>query len=342
MSQENSFAQLLDQASETGLDQHEAYSAMQAILSGNVPQLQIAAYLASLKTRGETVAELTGSVQAMRDHMQPAHLDGEFIDCCGTGGDHSGSLNISTAAAFVAAGAGCKIAKHGNRAATSKSGSSQMLEALGLHLDLSDTQLRQLARETGFCFLFAPNHHPAMRFAAPVRQELGKSYRTLFNLLGPMSNPASVRRQIIGVFDPYWAKPMAQVLQALGSDRVWLVHSAGMDELSCAAVNEIVKLENGAITSDRLNAAELGLPQHSVDALRGGEPAENAKALLALLQGKHDAYRDTVLLNAAAIIYLAGLATDLPQALEKARHSIDNDDAYQKFQQVRDFTQSCI
>jgi anthranilate phosphoribosyltransferase len=299
----------------------DAEAAFATIMDGDATQAQIAALLACLHLRGETLAELTGATRAMRARMTSVQAPPGAIDVCGTGGDGFGTLNVSTAVAFVVAGCGVVVAKHGNRALTSRAGGSDVLAALGVNMDLPPGLLAAQLRTRGIAFLFAPRHHPALRHAAPARAEIG--FRTIFNLLGPLSNPAGVTRQLTGVYDPAWAAPMAETLGALGATHVWLAHGQGLDELSLAGETSICEWRDGTLRRFTVTPEQAGLPRAPVEAIRGGDAAENAVALRALLEGAPGAYRDTVLLNAAAALIVAGRAHDLRDGVEMAAHSLD-------------------
>ncbi|GBR42374.1 anthranilate phosphoribosyltransferase [Gluconobacter roseus NBRC 3990] len=296
-------------ASGQPLDSHETEGAFHAIMAGEVDPVHLSAFLTALKLRGETFAELTGAVQAVRHHMTvlPDVPEGT-IDVCGTGGDGLKTLNVSTAVAFVLAGLGVPVAKHGNRALSSATGATDVLEVLGIPpTDDLELQGRRL-REDKLVFLAAPQHHPAMRHAAPVRKALG--FRTLFNLLGPLCNPAQVRHQLIGVFDGRWCEPVARALGALGSLSVWVVHGSteegGSDELTLAGPSQVSAWQNDALFSFGIEPEMAGFQAAPISAIRGGDARTNASALISLLDGAGGAYRDTVLLNAAAALHVAG------------------------------------
>jgi len=257
----------------------------------------------------------------MRARMQSIAAPEGAIDVCGTGGDGFGTLNVSTAVAFVVAGCGVPVAKHGNRAISSSSGAHDVLQELGVAVDIPIGRLAQRLAADGIVFLFAPRHHPASRHAARVRADLG--YRTIFNLLGPMANPAGVKRQFTGVYSPAWTEPMAETLGALGTEHAWLVHGQGMDELTLAGVNHIAVLRDGVVREMTLHADEVGLTPAPLAALRGGDAATNAAALRRLLAGEHSAYRDTVILNAAGALMVAGAVPTLPEGVAAAAASID-------------------
>ncbi len=307
------------------LSEDEAEAAFGIVMSGEATQAQIAGLLMAMRVRRETVAELTGAVRAMLSRMtrvdMPHPVAERAIDVCGTGGDNAGSLNVSTAVTFVLAGCGVPVAKHGNRALSSRTGGADVLGALGVNVDVPLDRLPAVLAAAGCVFMFAPRHHAALRHAAGPRVELGT--RTIFNLLGPLANPARVRRQLTGVFDPSWARPMAEALQALGTERAWLVHGQGLDELSVAGENQVVALDAGAIEAFTITPEDAGLGRAPVSAIAGGDAAVNAAALLALLHGEAGAYRDTVLLNAAAGLIVAGRADGLRHGVAQAAESID-------------------
>ncbi|WP_284947431.1 anthranilate phosphoribosyltransferase [Acidisoma cladoniae] len=304
------------------LTEAEAEAAFGAIMTGEATHAQIGGMLMAMRVRGETVAEMVGAVRALRARMVAITAPPGAIDVCGTGGDEAGTLNISTAVTFVVAGCGVPVAKHGNRALSSKSGAADVLEYLGVRVTLPPAQLETLLATTGCAFLFAPSHHPALRHAAPVRAELGT--RTLFNLLGPLANPARVTRQFTGVFASHWTRPVAEALGKLGTSHAWIVHGQGLDELTLAGDNHITILENGIVRDMTLHADEVGLPRAPLAALRGGDAAHNAGALMQLLQGEAGAYRDTVVLNAAAALIVAGAVTSLTEGIAASMAAIDS------------------
>ena len=304
------------------LNRDEAREAFDIIMSGGATLAQIAGFLVALKMRGETVEEITGAASVMRQKATMVTAPRGAIDTCGTGGDGSGTFNISTCVAFVAAGGGVPVAKHGNRAVSSKSGSADVLRELGVNLELSPDAVATCLAEAGLGFLFAPAHHAAMRHVAPVRQELG--VRTIFNLLGPLSNPAGTKCQLIGVFARDWIRPMAETLRNLGSDRVWVVHgSDGLDELTTTGASHVAALADGAVKTFDVTPADAGLATASADDLKGGDAKQNAAALRAVLQGEKGPYRDITLLNAAAAFIVAGKAETLAEGARLAEHSID-------------------
>lgn len=303
------------------LTRSEAKDAFDAMMSGEATPGQIGAFLMALRVRGETVDEIAGAVSTMREKMLPVEAPIGAIDIVGTGGDQSGSYNVSTCAAIVAAAAGACVAKHGNRALSSKSGAADTLEALGVSLDPEPEKIARCIADAGVGFMFAPNHHAAMRFVGPTRVELGT--RTVFNLLGPLSNPAGVTRQLVGVFSPDWVEPLAHVLKELGSEHVWVVHGDGMDEITVTGSTLVSELKDGSVTTFEISPADAGLDIHPIEALKGGDAAHNAEALLRVLDGEPGAYRDIVLMNTAAGLLIAGQAQSLKEGAEKAASAID-------------------
>lgn len=298
----------------------DAEAAFDVIMSGEATPAQIGALLMAMRVRGETVAEITGAVRAMRARMTAIEAPDGAMDVCGTGGDGAGTLNVSSATTFVVAACGVWVAKHGNRALSSRTGGADVLTALGVNVDAPMDRLAAILRSAGCVFLFAPRHHPSMRHAAGPRVELGT--RTIFNLLGPLANPARVRRQLTGVFAPEWTRPMAQTLQALGHEAAWIVHGMGLDELTVAGENQVSALANGIIHDFTVTPEDAGLPRAPIEAIKGGDAAHNAAALLAMLEGAPGAYRDTVLLNAAAALIVAGRATNLRDGVAQAAGAI--------------------
>ena len=311
----------------------DAEDAFGIIMSGEATPAQIAGLLMAMRVRGETVAELTGAVRAMRARMTAVDAPEGAMDVCGTGGDNAGTLNVSTAVTFVLAGLGVPVAKHGNRALSSRTGGADVLTALGVNVDVPLERLPAVLRAANCAFLFAPRHHAALRHAAGPRVELGT--RTIFNLLGPLANPARVKRQLTGVFDAKWARPMAETLGELGSERCWLVNGEGLDELTVAGVSTVVELHNGAIRSFTISPEDAGLPRSPLTAIRGGEAAVNAAALGALLRGAAGPYRDTVLLNSAAALVISGRVDDLRGGVAEAATSIDGGAALAALETLR-------
>ncbi|HZP70495.1 MAG TPA: anthranilate phosphoribosyltransferase [Pseudolabrys sp.] len=313
-------------ATGASLSREEAATAFDRMMSGEATPSQMGGLLMALRVRGETVEEITGAVTTMRAKMLAVKAPPDAIDVVGTGGDASGSFNISTCAAFIVAGAGVPVAKHGNRALSSKSGAADVLQALGVKIDLDAHQVGACIRDAGIGFMFAPAHHPAMKNVGPTRVELGT--RTIFNLLGPLSNPASVRRQMIGTFSKHWIEPMAQVLKNLGSESIWVVHgSDGLDEITTAGPTSVAALANGKIRTFEVTPEDAGLSRAKPEALRGGDAEHNAKALLDVLKGKRGPFRDVAILNAAAALVVAGKAKDLREGATLAARSIDSGEA---------------
>ena len=323
------------------LSVEQAHHAFDIMMSGDATPSQMGAFLMGLRLRGETVAEITGGVMTMRDKMTRLDAPPDAIDIVGTGGDATGTYNISTAAALVTAACGVNIAKHGNRAASSKSGAADVLTALGVNIDADFPLLRQAAHEAGICFMMAPRHHGAMRNVGPTRIELGT--RTIFNLLGPMSNPAGVKRQLIGVFAREWILPMAETLKTLGSEKIWVVHgSDGTDELTTTGPSYVAALENGEIREFEVSPADAGLPTASLDDLKGGDAEHNAAALRGVLAGKASPYRDIVVFNAAAALVVADRAADLTEGAAKAADAIDTGAATAKLEKLIEITNRTV
>jgi anthranilate phosphoribosyltransferase len=304
----------------------EAAEAFDRMMSGEATPSQMGALLMAMRVRGETVDEITGAVTTMRAKMLRVEAPPDAVDVVGTGGDASGSFNISTCAAFIVAGAGVPVAKHGNRALSSRSGAADVLSALGVRIELSPQAISLCIAEAGIGFMFAPAHHPAMKHVGPTRVELGT--RTIFNLLGPLANPAGVKRQLVGVFSRHWVEPLAMVLKNLGSERAIVVHgSDGLDEITTAGPTSIASFENGEVRSFQIAPEDVGLTKVKPEALRGGTAEENAKALLEVLKGQKGPYRDVAIFNAAAALVVAGRATDFPGGVTLARKSIDSGEA---------------
>ena len=303
------------------LSRGEATAAFDAMLSGEVTPSQMGGFLMALRVRGESVEEITGAVSAMRAKMLTVKAPPEAIDVVGTGGDGSGSFNVSTLAAIVVAACGVPVAKHGNRAASSRAGAADTLTALGVKVGLSPEGVERCIREAGIGFMMAPAHHAAMRHVGPTRVELGT--RTIFNLLGPLSNPAGVKRQLVGVFSDVWLEPMAEVLRNLGSERVWITHgSDGLDEITTTGPTRVVELKNGVIHRFELTPEDAGLRRADPSELKGGEPAHNAEALRKAIDGDAGAYRDIALINAGAALVVAGNASSLKEGVAAAGAAI--------------------
>lgn len=311
----------------------EMRAVMRIIMAGEATPSQIGAFLMGMRIKGETVGEIAAAVSILREKMVPVEAPDNAIDIVGTGGDGGGSLNISTTTALVVAGAGVPVAKHGNKALSSRSGASQVLEALGVKLDLTPEQIGDTIAKAGIGFMFAPNHHPAMRHVGPARTEMG--IRTLFNLLGPQSNPASVRRYLLGVYSAEWAEPVAAALLANRAIKAWVVHSSeGLDELSTSGTNFIAQIANGDLRSFELHPEQVGLKITDPKDLHGGEPSENAAALVALLEGAPGAYRDTVLLNAGAALLVADKVATIEDGIALARDTIDTGKAKETLERL--------
>jgi anthranilate phosphoribosyltransferase len=314
---------LIAAAAERPLSRAEAETAFDLLFEGEATPAQMGGLLMALRTRGETVDEYAAAASVMRAKCNKVRAPEGAMDIVGTGGDGKGTLNVSTAAAFVVAGAGVVVAKHGNRNLSSRSGAADVLGEMGIEVMIGVTVVERALAEIGIGFMMAPMHHPAMRHVGPIRAELGT--RTIFNILGPLTNPAGVRRQLTGAFSPDLLRPMAETLAALGAEAAWLVHGGdGTDELSISGPSQVAALEAGTVREFETHPEEAGLPEHPFEAILGGTPAENAAALRALLGGAAGAYRDAVLMNAAAALLVAGRAADLKQGVEMARASIDS------------------
>jgi anthranilate phosphoribosyltransferase len=322
------------------LSRNEACEAMSAIMRGEVTPAQIAGFLVALRAKGETPDEIAGCADAMRAHVLAVRPErDDLVDTAGTGGDGAQTLNISTAAALVAAAAGAGVAKHGNRAVSSASGSADVLEALGFDLEQPPERIARSIDELGFGFLFAPAHHPAMRHAAAVRRELAT--RTVFNVLGPLTNPAGARAQIVGVYSPELVRTIADVLIQLGARRAFVVYGAGgIDELSPCGPNQVCEVVDGGVRERTIDPEELGVERSAPDELRGGSPAENAEAIREVLAGAPGARRDAILLNAAGAIAAAGHAEDLQEGLELARSAVDTGAAAERLDRLVAFSRA--
>jgi len=315
------------------LSRDEAASAFDSMMSGEATPSQMGGLLMALRVRGETVDEITGAVSAMRAKMLRVNAPAEAVDIVGTGGDGSGSVNVSTCASFIVAGTGVPVAKHGNRALSSRSGAADVLASLGVRIDLKPEQVGRCMKEAGIGFMFAPAHHPAMKNVGPTRVELAT--RTIFNLLGPLSNPAGVIRQMVGVFSRQWVQPLAQVLKNLGAESVWVVHgSDGLDEITLTGPTFVAALENGSIRTFEVTPEEGGLGRANGDSLKGGDSDANAAALRSVLDGKPGAYRDVALLNAAAALIVAGKARTLKEGVALGAKSLDSGAAAAKLKHL--------
>ena len=309
-----------------GLSNQDSYFSFNYILEGKANERQIEKFLLGLRNRGEKIEEIIAATKVMREKSLKVSAPNSAIDTCGTGGSGSGKYNVSTAASLVAAGAGSIIAKHGNRSLSSKSGSSQVLEELGVKLDIEPKKITKCMERANIGFMFAPNHHPAMKYVGPVRQKLG--VRTIFNILGPLSNPANVKKQLIGVFDKKWLKPMAETLKNLGSQRALLVNgSDGFDELTTTGISNVTELNEGNIVSYKINPKDLGLKLSKTNDLIGGDPKQNAKKIILLLEGERGPYRDIVLLNSAAALYVDNKVRNFLDGISVSKNSIDNGNA---------------
>jgi len=329
---------LIGLAADRALTRAEAETAFTALFEGEATPSQIGGLLMALRTRGETVDEYAAAAAVMRAKCNAVTAPAGAMDIVGTGGDGKGTLNISTATAFVVAGAGVPVAKHGNRNLSSKSGAADALGQMGVNVMVGPDVVERALTEVGIAFMMAPMHHPATAHVMPTRAELGT--RTIFNILGPLTNPAGVKRQLTGAFTRDLIRPMAETLTQLGSDKAWLVHgSDGTDELTITGVSWVAETANGALREFELHPEEAGLPVHPFEAILGGTPEENGVAFRAVMEGAPSAYRDAVLLNSAAALVVADAAPDLPTGVEMARASIDSGDALGKVQGLARITQ---
>lgn len=320
---------LIGTAADRPLTSAEAEIAFEVLFNGEATASQIGGFLMALRTRGETVDEYAAAAAVMRSKCHKVNAPKGAMDIVGTGGDGKGTLNISTATAFVVAGSGVAVAKHGNRNLSSKSGAADALGQMGINVMVGADVVERALSEIGIAFMMAPMHHPAMAYVMPTRAELGT--RTIFNILGPLTNPAGVKRQLTGAFAPELVRPMAETLLALGSEAAWLVHgSDGTDELTITGTSAVAVLANGTVSDQEVHPEDAGLPVHPFEAILGGSPEDNGKAFSALLEGNPSAYRDAVLLNAAAALVIAGTANTLIEGVELARASIDSGAAKDK------------
>ena len=330
---------LIHAAAEGPLTRDQAQAAFEILFKGEATPSQMGGLLMAMRTRGEVVDEYAAAAAVMRAHCLPVKAPEGAMDIVGTGGDGKGTLNISTATAFVVAGAGVPVAKHGNRNLSSQSGAADALGQMGIDVMVSPDVVERGIAEAGIGFMMAPMHHPAIKHVMPTRGELGT--RTIFNILGPLTNPAGVKRQLTGAFSRDLIRPMAQTLQALGSDAAWLVHgSDGTDELTITGVSWVAAMSGNMITEREVHPEDAGLPVHPFEAILGGSPEDNGKAFSALLDGEHSAYRDAVLLNAAAALLVAGKVEGLKAGVELARDSIDSGAAKTALQTLAKITQS--
>lgn len=319
------------------LTEAEMMSVMREIMNGEWENEQIAALLMGLSMRGETIEEITGAARVMREKALPVKAPSGAVDCCGTGGDKSGTYNISTAVAFVCAACGVAVAKHGNRAASSKSGAADVLEAMGINLDVAHEKLEIALEKFNFAFLMAPQHHAAMRYVVPVRKKMG--VRTMFNVLGPLANPAGTEFQLLGVFDESLLEPIAQVLRNLGTKRAWVVHgSDGLDEITTTGITKVAILDGGEITLKELSPKDFGVAQSCAQDLIGGDAQVNAQAMRAVFSGEKNAYRDIVVANAAAVLVISGKAQDLTVASEVVQNALDQGGVLKTYEAYRDYT----
>lgn len=315
------------------LSADEMRAAMGAILSGEASDIELAGFLAAMRARGETVEEIAAAAETMRDHAVSVTVPDNAIDTAGTGGDGADTFNISTAAALIIAGAGAPVAKHGNKAASSKSGSSEVLEALGVRLDISPAVIERCISEANIGFMFAARHHQAVKHAATARKALG--VRTLFNVLGPLCNPGRAKHQLMGVFAPDLVRPIAEVLQRLGAVSAWVVHGAdGLDELTTTGPTHVAELKNGVVSEFIVRPEDAGLKRATIDELRGGAPAENAQAIRKLLAGESGPFREIAVLNAAGALTAAGVADNIAAGARLAEKSIDSGAALQALQRL--------
>ncbi len=309
-------------AGHESLTRDEARQAFEILMSGEATPSQIGGFLMALRMKGETVDEIVGAVTTMRAKMLPVEAPADAIDIVGTGGDGMGTYNISTLAALIVAGCGVTVAKHGNRAQSSKAGTADSLSALGVKLDISPEHIGRCIRDAGIGFMFAQIHHSAMRHVGPSRVELGT--RTIFNLLGPLSNPAGARRQLLGVYAPQWVVPLAEVLRDLGAESVWVVHGDGLDEITTTGMTQVAALEDGKIRTFELGPGDFGVQPAVLADLKGGDGVANAAALRAVLSGERNAYRDISLINAAASLVVAGKAGTVIDGMRLATKSLDS------------------
>ncbi len=336
MNIQQAIARLVESAD---INTEEMGAVMHQVMSGDATPAQIGAFLVALRIKGETIDEIAAATQVMRDLATPVHIEAEhLVDIVGTGGDGANLFNVSTASSFVVAAAGGHVAKHGNRGVSSSSGSSDVLQALGVNLDLSPAQVARCVEEVGMGFMFAPAHHSAMKHAAGPRKELG--LRTIFNMLGPMTNPAGVRRQLIGVFDPGLCRPMVEVLKRLGSEQVMVVHAHdGLDEISIASPTHVAELRDGTISEYAIAPEEFGRPQGSLDGLVVSGPDESVALIKAALAGEHPDAANMVILNSGAAIYVSGIAATLADGIQMADDAVASGAALQKITELVQFTE---
>jgi len=322
------------------LTEQEACEIFGEIMDCKLTVAQISSLLVALRSKGEKIEEITGFVRAMRNRMEKIIIeDNHLVDTCGTGGDEKSTFNVSTVSALVAAGAGCKVAKHGNRAVSSKTGSADLLESLGVRIDLSLEKIKESIEKIGIGFLFAPNFHKAMKHAAPARRELG--IKTVFNILGPLTNPAGTKKQLIGVFDEKLTEPLAMVMKNLGTEKAMFVHGEdGLDEITITGKTKVTELNNGKINTYYIEPEQFGINRGNLNDLVCKDAEENKKIALSVLKGEKSSRRDIVILNAGATIYLAGIASSLKEGISLAKKSIDSGAAINKLNQLIEFTNS--
>lgn len=322
------------------LSEKDAANAFEAIMSGEANPLHVAAFLVALRMKGETIEEITGAIKTLRVKCKGIQAPKGAIDTCGTGGDKSGSLNISTATAFVVSACGVPVAKHGNKAISSKSGSADVLSELSININAEPEIMEKALQEIGICFLMAPKYHTAMKHVAPIRAELG--IRTIFNILGPLLNPANTQHQLIGVYDKKWLEPLAKTLIKLGSEKAWIVHgSDGMDEITINGTTHVAQIDKGEYSSFTIEPAEYGIKPDENNALLGQDAKHNAKALRELLsEGNNQAYKDIVVLNSAACLVVANKANDLKEGINHAESCLSSGKALEKLEQLISFSNS--
>jgi anthranilate phosphoribosyltransferase len=319
------------------LSEQEAEKAFEVIMSGNATAAQIGAFLMALRMRGETVEEITGAAKIMRAKALGINAPADAIDTCGTGGDASGTYNISTGCSIVVAACGVPVAKHGNKALSSKSGSADVLSALGVNIDADMELVEKAISDVNIGFMMAPRHHSAMKYVGPARVEMG--VRTIFNLLGPLANPAKTKRQMIGVFDKQWVKPIAEVLGRLGAEKAWAVYgSDGLDEITTTGITYVAEYANGTVNEFEISPEEFGISIAKPEDLKGGDAVTNAKALQEVYGGAKNALRDVIVLNAAAALVVADKVADLKQGVEMAANAIDSGKAAETLQKLVDIT----
>ncbi len=319
------------------LSENEAYEAIKFIMEGKASDIEISSFLTALSSKGETIEEITAAAKVMREKASTINSPIGAIDCCGTGGDGHSTFNISTAVSFICAAAGIAMAKHGNRSASSQAGAADTLEASGININISKEKTEEALKKLNFAFLMAPNHHKAMKNVANVRKNLG--FRTIFNILGPLSNPCGTKRQLIGVYDKKWLKPIAYTLKNLGTEKAWIVHgSDGMDEITLTGKTYITELDNGKISDKTLSPEDFNLPYHKLEEIKGSDAKTNSIALIKLLNGEHSAYRNFVTANAAACLIISGKYNNLKEAVNIVSDIIDSGKAFNLFNEYKELT----